>query len=244
VIDKILWWKPHKGSLVPNCADVGGSGSIAIAAAMYRRAGIDRVSDSGADPGGDLERLVEAHLQHRLLQDDPYMPAREWIVGRRRVVSTFEQYGHLAQLEALIESDASGNLSVEIGRDYFVTPDVTVGLCIGRTRPILHAAVSCKWTMRSDRVQNIRHEGVILTRHRRGRQPHIVTVTVEPFPTRLASLARGTGEVDLVYHLLFDELLEATREAGSTRQNRVLEELVGQGRLAPFNALVPSLLRY
>jgi hypothetical protein len=45
-----------------------------------------------------------------------------------------------------------------------------------------------------------------MIRHRRGRQPHLVTVTAEPLPSRLASIARGTGEVDAVYHIAYDAM--------------------------------------
>ena len=56
-------------------------------------------------------------------------------------------------------------------------------------------------------------------RHRRGRQPHLVTVTAEPLPTRLASIARGTGEVDAVYHIAFDALA-ASVTANAARLHR------------------------
>ena len=68
-------------------------------------------------------------------------------------------------------------------------------------RPSVHASVSCKWTIRSDRAQNIRTEAFQLIRQRRGPMPHMVVVTCEPLPSRLAAVARGTGEVDFVYHV-------------------------------------------
>jgi hypothetical protein len=135
----------------------------------------------------------------------------------------------------MIEEDETGTLGVEIGRDYLIKPDVTVGVILADAEPpSLHAAISCKWTIRSDRVQNIRHEGIILTRHRRGRQPHIVTVTAEPLPSRLAAIARGTGEVDCVYHIAFDELVAATETAGTAEQKKVLNEMITQNRLEDF----------
>jgi len=65
-------------------------------------------------------------------------------------------------------------------------------------------------------------------RHRRGRQPHIVTVTAEPLPSRLAAITRGTGEVDTVYHVAFEELVNATEAAGTDEQKTVLTELITQ----------------
>ncbi|MFD6156895.1 NgoMIV family type II restriction endonuclease [Nocardia sp. NPDC060256] len=46
------------------------------------------------------------------------------------------------------------------------------GCAAGESRtkhPWLHAAIACKWTTRSDRVQNIRHENSNMIGHRRGR---------------------------------------------------------------------------
>src|ERR1035438_2137764 len=66
--------------------------------------------------------------------------------------------------------------------------------------PILHASISCKWTIRSDRVQNARSEALNLIRNRKGRLPHVVVVTGEPLPSRLSAIALGTGDIDCVYH--------------------------------------------
>jgi hypothetical protein len=56
--------------------------------------------------------------------------------------------------------------------------------------------------------------------NRKGRLPHTVVLTAEPFPPRLASLALGTGDLDCVYHFALPELLNAV--AG----NEVAENLV------------------
>jgi hypothetical protein len=193
---------------------------------------------TGAEAGRRLEEGVRDFLADEL----PFLdPGREWEVRRKARVSEFAQYAHLLRLQELIDHEPTGILSTEIGSDYLIAPDVTVGIPSNRG-PFLHAAIPCKWTIRSDRVQNIRHEGVILTRHRRGRQPHIVTVTPEPLATRLASIARGTGEVDAVYHVLFDELLAATDAVGTSRQKSVLDELVTQRRLLPFAELSRTLV--
>ena len=72
--------------------------------------------------------------------------------------------------------------------------------------PLLHASISCKWTIRSDRAQNARSEGLNLVRNRKGRLPHIVVVTAEPTPSRISSIALGTGEIDCVYHFALYEL--------------------------------------
>ncbi|MGV0705653.1 NgoMIV family type II restriction endonuclease [Mycolicibacterium porcinum] len=90
--------------------------------------------------------------------------------------------------------------------------------------PIAHAAVSTKWTLRSDRAQNVRTEALNLQKHRKGRTPHLVAVTADPLPTRLASVALGTGEIDCVYHVALPEFVVAAEhsamETGLTTRTR------------------------
>lgn len=171
---------------------------------------------------------------------------RFWDVRCGVLVSEFSQYRHLNELDALVRSQPE--LRVTIGMDYMIKPDVTVGIVpqvepedLDTFSPFLHAVVSCKWTIRSDRVQNIRHEFGQLIRHRRGRQPHLVTLTAEPLPTRLASIARGTGEVDATYHVAFDALAAAVIEIGNHEQREAWDECVEQGRLRSY-AELPSTL--
>lgn len=222
---------------VPNSADIASAQSVAIATEIHRILGVTRTVAATFDAGRALEVGVKDYLAVELPRLDP---TRAWDVDRRHLVTYFQQYEHLARLDALVQRDPT--LRTEIGRDYLIAPDVTVGVPLATGgAPVLHAAISCKWTIRSDRVQNIRHEGVILTRSRRGRQPHIVTVTAEPLPSRLAAIARGTGEVDAVYHVALDELTAATNSVGNAEQQGVLTELVTQRRLADFRTLVEIL---
>ena len=107
--------------------------------------------------------------------------------------------------------------------------------------PHLHAAVSCKWTIRSDRVQNIRHECLQMIRHRRSRQPHLVTVTAEPLPTRLASIARGTGEVDAVYDIAFDAMAASVAAHANAEQADAWREVTGQRRVLSYALLLDTL---
>ena len=223
---------------VPNNADIDSETSRAIAFEMLRILGVDRVTVPKEAPGTALEIAVAAYLAEALPAADP---RREWEADRRKLITDFRQYEHLARLDAIVREHPT--LRTEIGFDYLIKPDVTVGILVGgEAPPLLHAAISCKWTIRSDRVQNIRHEGVILTRSRRGPQPHIVTVTAEPLPTRLAAIARGTGEVDTVYHVALDELIQATATAGNAEQRAVLDEIITQNRLADFESLVGVLV--
>jgi hypothetical protein len=233
------WNVTRRGARVPNTADSSSDTSVAIAAHILNALGITATTTlTGQSAGRMLEEGVRDFLLPALKGLDP---SRAWSVARNRPVSQFDQYAHLARLQALIDADTTYTLSTEIGTDYLIKPDVVVAIP-SPGGEFLHAAIPCKWTIRSDRVQNIRHEAIILTRHRRGRQPHIVTVTPEPLPTRLASIARGTGEVDAVYHPLLDELLAATNAVGTRFQKAALHELVSQGRVQPFDQLAATLV--
>ena len=105
---------------------------------------------------------------------------------------------------------------------------------------IMHASVSAKWTMRSDRAQNSRTEALTLIRNRKGQVPHIVVVTGEPLPSRLASLALGTGDIDCVYHFALYELIDAVREYGKAGREdlvELLEMMVNGKRLKDISDL-------
>jgi hypothetical protein len=85
--------------------------------------------------------------------------------------------------------------------------------------------------MRSDRAQNIRTEALNLIRNRKGNTPHIMAVTAEPLPTRIASLALGTGDLDCVYHFGLPELREAVEEVGAEDQLDMLIGMINGRRL-------------
>lgn len=241
-VSDLLGWtvptsrKPSK----PNMADGSNKISVAISEAMFSSLGITHeLAHVGQTRGTLLEAAVERHLAEELPGAIDKAPVR---VRRDAAIARYAQYEHLALLERLIEADETMTLRASIGTDYTIEPDVTVGLELAPDKPpFLHAAIPCKWTLRSDRAQNVRHEAVIMIRHRRGRLPHIAPVTAEPMPTRLASLARGTGEVDAVYHVALDELRAACEAVGSSEQLEVLDELTGHDRLRDLSTLVPTL---
>ncbi len=148
-------------------------------------------------------------------------------------ISNFEQYAHLSALEEV--AAANPELAAALGSDYTIKPDVVVvrspeaeerinldGRVVSnesaRLAPLrrannpddlLHASISCKWTIRSDRTQNSRAEALNLLRNRKGRAPHVIVVTAEPLPSRLASIAMGTGDIDCTYHVALHELEHA-----------------------------------
>ena len=178
--------------------------------------------------------------------------------------SSFVQYEHLAHLAKVMRSDRQ--LATMLGNDYVVAPDIvvsrtpcdedeinsiahfadeTIALKTDirrRNNPleIMHASVSAKWTMRSDRAQNSRTEALNLIRNRKGQVPHIVVVTGEPLPSRLASLALGTGDIDCVYHFALYELIDAVREYGKAGREdlvELLEMMVNGKRLKDISDL-------
>jgi hypothetical protein len=111
-----------------------------------------------------------------------------------------------------------------------------------KNQKILHASISCKWTLRSDRSQNTRSEALNLIRNRKGRLPHILAVTAEPMPTRIASLALGTGDLDCVYHFALNELIETIRDLNYDDQCDMLNTLINGKRLRDISDLVFDLL--
>ncbi len=104
-------------------------------------------------------------------------------------------------------------------------------------KSILHASVSCKWTIRSDRSQNTRTEVLNLIRNRMGKVPIVVAVVFEPLPTRIASIALGTGDLDCVYHGALHELQEGIEEIGNEDQKEMLDTLVQGRRLRDISDL-------
>jgi len=102
---------------------------------------------------------------------------------------------------------------------------------------ILHASVSCKWTIRSDRAQNSRSEALYLIRNRKGRVPHIVVVTAEPLPGRIAFIALGTGDIDCVYHFALPELIHSVSESGYDDSKEILDTMVEGKRLKDISDL-------
>ena len=224
---------------------------------------IDKVS--GQTLGKQFEKLTMEFLRDTFPQMQSLRPGKWTILqlgnNNRLKTSDFAQYEHLAYLNALTEQNAQ--LAAALGNDYLVAPDVVIyrDLCedeeINESRkivddtvskmadirkrnggkPILHASISAKYTMRSDRAQNSRTEALNLIRNRKGHLPHIVVVTAEPMPGRLASLALGTGDIDCVYHFALYELIRAVKEVGSEDSIEILNTLVQGKRLKDISDL-------
>ncbi len=176
-------------------------------------------------------------------------------------IAMYEQYAHLIALNAAAKNNPE--LAAALGSDYTITPDIVVvrdtepDATINKPNalvdtsvatlaslrkqngglPILHASISCKWTMRSDRAQSSRSEALNLIRNRKGRLPHVVVVTAEPSPSRLASIALGTGDIDCVYHFALYELQSTVHSLGLHDASEMLAIMVEGKRLKDISDL-------
>ena len=251
---------------VPSNADRSSNLSIAIAQGIARRLMANEQKKAlGQTAGAKFEQLNMEFIESTFLHLQNLRPGKWHIakLGNRNSIKTssFSQYEHLDYLSQLTKEDA--RLAASMGNDYMVAPDVVVyretepdevinelqtivdesvsGLSDIRKAcgglPILHASISAKWTMRSDRAQNSRTEALGLIRNRKGHLPHIVVVTGEPMPARIASLALGTGDIDCVYHFALNELVEAVKDVGAEDSIEMLKILITGKRLKDISDL-------
>lgn len=229
---------------------------------------IDRLA--GQTSGSKFEEVNMEFLQLVIPKLEKVRPGFWQIrkLGNRNKIgiADFEQYAHLAVLDKL--SRDNSEIAASLGNGYLVGPDIIIfrdpltdeelnsdGIlvdeaCATKTvlrkankgKQILHASVSSKWTMRSDRAQNSRTEALNLIRNRKGHLPHIVDITAEPLPSRLASLALGTGDIDCVYHSFLYELIEVVNEIGSPDSIELLNVMVQGKRLKDITDLPLDLM--
>src|SRR5438874_9469569 len=223
-------------------ADSSNKLSVRIASALASRLPGKPASvtkQAGQAMGVQFETAVRDFLAETFEPLTHLRPA-DWQVARgEESIAAYEQYAHLHHLDELTKRYPG--LKAALQSDYLILPDVVVfrkplpdekinlenltvvdenvarltGLrLLNNSHPLLHASISCKWTLRSDRAQNARTEALNLVRNRKGKLPHIVVVTGEPLPSRLASIALGTGDIDTVYHFALVELVEAIKELG------------------------------
>jgi hypothetical protein len=215
---------------------------------------------AGQTSGGEFETACADFVRATFTQLGMLRPG-DWEVlkvsGRKSIeyIARYEQYSHLAELDDAVK--ANPQLRAVLGNAYVIAPDVVVvrnpvedelinqdSLLVDRTVAqatsirksnqglgILHAVISCKWTLRSDRAQNARSEALNLIRNRKGRLPHIAVVTAEPSPSRLASLALGTGDIDCVYHFALPELMEAVLRSDNDEAISLMDTMLRGHRL-------------
>ncbi len=254
-------------SSILNIADKGSKSSIETAARMVELLGHPTCLTAlpGQTAGNEFTRLTMDYLKSAFSTLTHLRPG-DWRFAMNpseSAIARFEQYGHLADLKRVL--DEHPKLATSIGSDYLVTPDIVMWRlpvtdheinardellgendktarrsplrAANAKLPILHASISCKYTMRSDRAQNTRTEALNLIRNRKGRNPHIVAVTLEPMASRIASIAMGTGDVDCTYHAALDELLQATVDLGQSGAEDTLQTLIRGRRLRDIGDL-------
>ncbi len=250
----------------PNNADGDSNISVKIAWEILNQicANPKRENLSGQRAGKVFERITKDFIQDSFSLLHHIRPGK-WNYFLETEISNFEQYRDLAEIEKLLQENRK--LATTLGQDYIIKPDIIVGrepvsdndinqkdkiiestskfasLTPLRksnnkfTKQILHASISCKWTLRSDRAQNIRTEALNLIRNRKGKLPHILAVTAEPTLTRIASLALGTGDIDCVYHFALEELKNAVVKINDESQFDMLNILVEGRRLRDISDL-------
>ena len=256
---------------VPSNADKGSKQSVQIAKAILEQVGVSPTFGHrpGQQAGSAFEEVCARYLRNTFPHLAHIRPGC-WkigkVVGGRTAISQYDQYQHLLALDEAASSDK--RLAAALGTDYLIKPDVVISrfpeidekinelativddnhASLSSLRkanshlPILHASISCKWTLRSDRAQNARSEALNLIRNRKGKLPHVVVVTGEPTPSRIASLALGTGDIDCVYHYALPELLESVRELHLTDAEELLIVMVEGKRLRDISDLPLDLV--
>lgn len=264
LLDSIL---TINGAGVASNADKDSKTSVAIAKGIADRLKAETVGErsAGQTSGSQFESACAAFVKDTFLKLSHLRPGT-WDVhqvgGRSRLeIAKYEQYAHLIALDRAAKSDPE--LAAALGSDYTITPDIVVArdteddaainapfrlvdasvATLASLRaangglPLLHASISCKWTIRSDRAQNARSEALNLVRNRKGRLPHVMVVTAEPLPSRLASIALGTGDIDCVYHFALYELQAAIQAQGLDDAGEMLAVMVDGKRLKDISDL-------
>lgn len=229
---------------VASNADKANKASVEIARGIIQRIGVhtDASRLAGQSSGHQFEGIC-AEFIRATFSALGHMRPGNWTItkgvgGGRMGIARFEQYSHLEALANLAAK--TPELAAALGSDYLIKPDVVIyrepepdvnfnkngpfisadvarhsGLrASNNSLAILHASISCKWTLRSDRAQNARSEGLNLVRNRKGRLPHITVITGEPTPSRISSIALGTGDIDHVYHFALHEMLDTVKDLG------------------------------
>ena len=179
ICDSILGYRPNRGSL--SLADSSSETSKAIAELMARNMGHPLCSQpKEGQTAGKLfadytARLSKAHSGSQKVRPGNWRFSTSQAEG----IDVYDQYEHLGSLAEAVKG--SIDLAALLGTGYLVTPDIIVArmplsdeeinegkLVVSEElrvavatplrarnfenpRAILHASISCKWTMRSDR---------------------------------------------------------------------------------------------
>jgi hypothetical protein len=223
----------------PTNADLSEESSVAIASDMLDRivAGASGVQQTTQILSDAFKTATRSFLEQSLVRS-PTLLLENWMIRQAGGPASGDN-GPEFILVRRSEPNAANPFDVLANEssDQKTSPTATNG-----GKPILHAAIFCKWTLSANEGENIRSEAISLTiRNRKGRLPHIVVVTGEPSPTRLASLALGTGDIDCVYHFALHELLESVEEIGSDEAKELMSILTDGKRIKDISDLALDL---
>ena len=263
MLDSILVVDSHG---IPSNADKDQKSSVLFAQGIAKKLESETGERlAGQSSGHRFEAIVTQFLINTFTRL-PHLRPGTWdifqVANRNRLqIAQYSQYEHLRSLQEAAKANAQ--ILASLGNDYTIAPDIIISreresdeainenelmvdesiarltdirLANGST-PILHASISTKWTLRSDRAQNARSEALNLIRNRKGHLPHVIVVTGEPTPSRLSSIALGTGDIDCVYHFALNELKETVAESGNDEAMRMLEIMITGKRLKDISDL-------
>lgn len=249
---------------VPNWSDRDSPSSVSIGKELARRLPSSPIALrlTPQELGAQFQEITRQFIKKTFTVLSHVRPGT-WRFDLGGQISQYYQYQHLPSLDNLAKQYP--DLKAALGTEYLVKPDIVIAryseedsffdpqgtlfaesnlparLTPARQRNykgyILHAILFCKWTIRSDRAQNTRTEALNIIRNRKGHTPRIVAVIAEPMPTRIASLALGTGDIDCVYHIALPELQEAIDAVKNHDQADMLRTLVDGRRLRDISDL-------
>jgi hypothetical protein len=237
--------------------------ALSIATRIGSTVGGSRLA--GQSSGRKFENICKDFIEATFLQLEHLRPGT-WSIEStgsrdRNAIAQYQQYSHLVDIARAAKEHRE--LAAFLGNDYTITPDIVIGRvpesddfinsheelvgddCSTKADlrqqfnpfPILHASISCKWTMRSDRAQNSRSEALNLIRNRKGHLPHVAVITGEPLPSRIASISLGTGDIDCVYHFALYELYEAVSSSSYEDSKEILNIMIDGKRLKDISDL-------
>jgi NgoMIV restriction enzyme len=171
----------NSAGIVSN-ADSSNTASKAIAKGIADRLQAETISDRipGQTSGNQFEGLCADFVKQTFLKLG-HLRSGIWdvhqVTGRNRLeIARYEQYAHLVALDRAAKNDAE--LAAALGSDYTISPDIVVVrdtetdeaintpdllvdnhiaklASLRKTNgglPLLHASISCKWTIRSQKL--------------------------------------------------------------------------------------------
>ena len=259
---------------IPTFADTHQEQSRILAQGVANRLisdgyAITTLNTRSTNIGTHFEEATCVFLNSTLKKLNSLSSAKMVAMTKKISLGEFEQLKHIPEIKKIVSRSDNPSLRALLG-DYFVKPDIIVykepldinTLSFGDNdddimakireylkgkKNSLHANISLKWTIRSDRSQNTRTECQNFIRNRNGRVPHLIGITAEPMPSRIASIAQGTEDLDCVYHPFLYELLDSAnlhKSDGKIFEKAYvsLNEMVQTNRLKDVSLLPIDLL--